>query len=184
MTIKELKQGRVFRAIRRDNNFKSNLERITAAEKEIHAAGWKITGSVIDGARVRYHVYKKTVDSHKWYITEQNRERVREIARRYMQRESLPITREYMEGDYLVMETDRVRETRGYRLNRAGMDAAEISGELIIRSKDYIFRFEYDGIRKELYGPILRADMIEGDSIRMKSPYADITYIITEKKEA
>ena len=159
------------------------MERLTAAEKELHAGGWKITGSVINGTVVRYHVYKKTVDSHKWYITGQNRERVRESALRYMQRECLPITREYTEGDFLIMETDRVRDTRSYELNCPGMDSAKISGKLIIRSRDYIFQFEHDGIKEELYGPSLRAGMIISNIIRMKSPYTDISYIITEEKK-
>lgn len=185
MTIKELKAKKQIKATRRDNTFKSDAERIATFEKEITAAGLHIDAiTENEGERV-YHCSGKAEEEHRWHCAPgkyTNPEDIKKKARRYVTRLDLPIIREYMDGDFFCIVTDRKRVNKYLPLNRPGMKQAEISGILVIRSKDYVFFFtDENGVRQELYGVPIKKGMITPEGLHYENERGtNLDYIFQE----
>ena len=124
-------------------------------------------------------------EKHRWYCAPgkyADPEDIKGKARRYVARLDLPIIREYTEGDFFYIVTDRKRVNKYLRLNRAGMKQAEISGVMVIRSKDYVFFFtdEY-GARHELYGATIKRDMVTPEGLHYENERGvNLDYIFQE----
>lgn len=187
MTIKELKAKKRVAAVRRDNHFISDEEKQRNFEQTIHAEGYKIDSITDDPCGVIYHLSKEVEEIHRWHCVDSRyvtAERVKTKARWYVERLGLPIVREYMEGEFFYIVTNKKRVNKFLRLNPPWMASAEIAGTLIIRSKDYVFTFtDKNGEKQDLYGAPLRADMLTENGLHYENENGvNLDYIFLDKE--
>jgi hypothetical protein len=180
MNITELKRIKTVKAIRRNNNFKSNEQKIKEHGDAIRGGGWEISRIENRGGHVYFSAVKNETGHHKWYSGKKPAPAFIQRCRDYCWREQLPITREYQDGDFYVIETSIQRKESIFILNRPEMDTAEIPGVLHFRSKDYIFTFQdADGWPHNLYGVAIKKDMLHGNVIHYENDNGvNIDYIL------
>lgn len=184
-TIKELKAKKQIKATRRDNAFKSDAEKIAAFEEELKAAGLHVDAITEEKEERIYHCSGKVEEEHRWFCAPgryTDPEDIKKKARRYVKRLDLQIVREYMDGDFFCIVTDRKRINKYLRFNRPEMRQAEISGVLVIRSKDYVFFFtDEKGIRHELYGAPIKKDMLTAGGLHYENERGvNLDYVFQE----
>lgn len=178
MTLKELKAKKVVPAIRRNNNFISNDEKQAIFEKAITAEGWKILVIARSAAGVNYHLEKPVPEPHRWFCRPEDEKRILAAARRFLQGHN--VVREYRDGNFIVLETATTTAEKYLSFNRPCMNTPEHRGELIFRSKDYIFRFKDEkGTVHSLYGAYIKKDMLRGNILHYENEHGvNIDYIM------
>lgn len=178
MTLKELKAKKAVPAIRRNNNFVSNDEKQANFERKITAEGWNIRVISKSAAGVDYHLEKPEPEQHRWFCRPEDEKRVLAVARRFLQCHS--ISREYRDGDFIVLETDTTTAEKWLSFNPPELNAPEHRGTLIFRSKDYYFQFADDkGTVHKLYGVDVKKDMINGNILHYENDRGvNIDYIM------
>lgn len=180
MNITELKRAKTVKAVRRNNNFKSNEQKIIEFENTIRGGGWEISRTETLNGNAYFSAFKNETDQHKWYSGKKPAPAFIQRCHDYCQREQLPITRAYQDGDFYVIETSIQRKEFVLALNRPEMNTAEIPGTLQLRSKDYTFTFQdADGDPHVLYGVAIKKDMLRGNVIHYENDNGvNIDYIL------
>ena len=178
MTLKELKAKKAVPAIRRNNNFVSNDEKQAAFEKAITVDGWKIRVISKSAVGASYQLEKPEPEQHRWFCRPEDEKRVLASARRFLGDRN--ITREYREGDFIVLETSTTIAEKWLPFNCPELNAPEHRGKLVFRSKDYIFLFKDEkGTIHSLYGAVVKKDMLRGNVLHYESERGiNIDYIM------
>ena len=171
ITLKELKERKQVNAVRIDNNFISDEERIKNFENQVKAKNLQILEKEQHGQHIDYVLLKSGEHEYKfnfasWHQTEKEKE---EFLQDIINRCDLPVLRSYRDNEFAYVITDGEKIYYTIVLNNPKQQK-EIAGTLYFRSNDYYFEFMgKNPIRLErFYGDVLRANQIQDNKIIVK----------------
>ena len=169
MNLKQLKELKQVKAVRVDNNFISNDDKIKNFENEAQKLGFKIVNKSLSSNLVEYELLNPDCEAvYKYYIgnnADTNKSnRIKDIIQE-IKDEGMTILKTETKDNFLHVTTKENKVFHSMLLKNDYLKK-EMLGLIVFRSKDYIFKFIDDNQNERtIYGDALKANMIKENKI-------------------
>ena len=167
MNLKQLKELKQVKAVRVDNNFISNDERLKNFEKETQKQGFKIINKSKNGNLVEYELLNPDCEAViKYYIgNDANSDNLIKDTIQDVKNEGMTILKTETKDNFLHVTTKENKVFHSMLLKNDYLKK-EMPGLIVFSSKDYIFKFIDDNQNERtIYGDALKANMIKENKI-------------------
>lgn len=178
INLKQLKELKQVKAVRVDKDFISNDDKIKIFENEAQKQGFKIVNKSKNGNLVEWELFNPDCEAViKYYIgNDANSNNLIKDIIQEVKNAGMTILKTETKDNFLHVTTKENKVFTSMLLKNDYFKK-ELSGMIVFRSKDYIFKFIDDNKNERtIYGDALKANMIKDNKIII----SDNTYYILE----